>query len=194
MKEHPRTLVFCSVPDKKNCLENTSKREVNSKKFDNAEQLQNYIAEVEGSLVFKLAVKIDQPDPVVTISPFMKAYFTYRPDRDNFLPDKNLGLPFSAGDVLQIHDKSDKLFWQAENVATKEKGLIPSEWLEDRRRTRKIRKESKKTQLNNEIKTKLFSASQSQVGLGLVADIILFGLLIWDFRVIPIKINSKTKF
>ena len=78
-------------------------------------------------------------------------------------PDKKLGLPFSAGDVLQIHDKSDKLFWQAENVETHEKGLIPSEWLEDRRRTRKIRKESKKTQLNNEVKTKLFSASHSQV-------------------------------
>ena len=60
-------------------------REVNSKRFDNAEQLQNYIAETEGSIVFKLAVKIDQPEPIVAISPFMKAYFTYRPDRDNFL-------------------------------------------------------------------------------------------------------------
>ena len=144
-------------------IEKRQKREVNSKRFDKAEQLQNYIGDIEGSIVFKLAVKIDQPEPVVAISPFMKAYFTYRPDRDNFLPDKNLGLPFSAGDVLQIHDKSDKLFWQAENVATHEKGLIPSEWLEDRRRTRKIRKESKKTQLNNEVKTKLFSASHSQV-------------------------------
>ena len=60
-------------------------REVNSKRFENAEQLQNYIAETEGSIVFKLAVKIDQTEPIMAISPFMKAYFTYRPDRDNFL-------------------------------------------------------------------------------------------------------------
>ena len=79
------------------------------------------------------------------------------------MPNKSIGIPFTAGDVLQINDKSDKLYWQAENVRTKEKGLVPSEWLEDRRRTRKIQKESKKKKLNKEVKTKLFSASNSQV-------------------------------
>ena len=79
------------------------------------------------------------------------------------MPNKSIGVPFTTGDVLQIHDKSDKLYWQAENIRTGEKGLVPSEWLEDRRRTRKIQKESRKTQLNKEVKTKLFSASNSQV-------------------------------
>jgi len=83
--------------------------------------------------------------------------------RDNHLPNKSIGIPFQAGDVLQINDKSDKLYWQAENIRSGEKGLVPSEWLEDRRRTRKIQKESKKKQLNKEVKTKLFSASNSQV-------------------------------
>ena len=62
-----------------------------------------------------------------------------------------------------MHDKSDKLYWQAENVRTKRQGLIPSEWLEDRRRTKKIQKEAKKRQVSNETQTKLFSASHSQV-------------------------------
>ena len=83
--------------------------------------------------------------------------------RDTHLPDKHIGLAFSAGDVLQVFDKTDKLYWQAENINSHETGLIPSEWLEDRRRTRKIQKESKKTQLTNDVKTKLFSASNSQV-------------------------------
>jgi len=137
-------------------------REVNENVFEKAEDLQDYISQTEGTIIFKLAVKIDQPDPVMTISPYIKAYFTYRPDRDTHLPDKHIGLAFSAGDVLQVFDKTDKLYWQAENINSHETGLIPSEWLEDRRRTRKIQKESKKTQLTNDVKTKLFSASNSQ--------------------------------
>ena len=92
-----------------------------------------------------------------------KAYFSYRPDRDELLPEKGAGVDFKAGDVLQVLDKSDKLFWQAENLRTHQHGLIPSEWLEDRRRTKKIQKEAKKTQVSLTTQTKLFSASHSQV-------------------------------
>ena len=83
------------------------------------------------------------------------------------LPEKGVGVPFVSGDVLQVHDKSDKLYWQAENIRTKEHGLIPSEWLEDRRRTKKIQKEAKKRQVSTETQTKLFSASHSQVNFWL---------------------------
>ena len=93
----------------------------------------------------------------------VKAYFSYRPDRDELLPEKGAGVDFKAGDVLQVLDKSDKLFWQAENLRTHQHGLIPSEWLEDRRRTKKIQKEAKKTQVSLTTQTKLFSASHSQV-------------------------------
>ena len=56
-------------------------REVNERVFEKAEALQDYISQTEGTIIFKLAVKIDQPDPVMTISPYIKAYFSYRPDR-----------------------------------------------------------------------------------------------------------------
>ena len=56
-------------------------REVNENVFEKAEALQDYISQTEGTIIFKLAVKIDQPDPVMTISPYIKAYFSYRPDR-----------------------------------------------------------------------------------------------------------------
>lgn len=138
-------------------------REVNNREFEKAGELQKYITETTGSLVFKLAVKIDSEDVPSTTTPYIKAYFSYRPDRDNLLPQKGAGVPFVSGDVLQVHDKSDKLYWQAENIRTQCQGLIPSEWLEDRRRTKKIQKEAKKRQVSNETQTKLFSASHSQV-------------------------------
>ena len=60
------------------------KREVNGHEFESAEKLQEYISSVEGSIIFKLAVKIDQEETLITISPYIKAYFSYRPDRNRF--------------------------------------------------------------------------------------------------------------
>ena len=76
-------------------------REVNNREFNSAGDLQEYIAQTNGSLVFKLAVKIDADEVPSTTTPFIKAYFSYRPDRDNLLPEKSVGVPFVSGDVLQ---------------------------------------------------------------------------------------------
>ena len=48
---------------------------------------------------------------------------------------------------------------------TKQTGLIPSEWLEERRRTKKIQKEAQRRQITKETSERLFSASKSQVRL-----------------------------
>ena len=100
-------------------------RAVNNRIFSNAAELQEYISNTDGSLVFKLAVKLDaeeKPKPVST--PFVRAYFSYRPDRDSLLPKKNVGVGFESGDVLIVHDKSDKLYWQAENIRVRKSLII----------------------------------------------------------------------
>ena len=56
--------------------------------FETAQKLQEYISSLEGSIIFKLAVKIDQEEAVMTISPYIKAYFTYRPDRNGIFRQK----------------------------------------------------------------------------------------------------------
>lgn len=138
-------------------------RQVNNRTFKNAAELQRFIANTDGALVFKLAVKLETDENAKSIStPFVRAYFSYRPDRDGLLPKKNVGIGFESGDVLMVHDKSDKLYWQAENIRTKESGLIPSEWLEERRRTKKIQQEAQRRQLSNETTERIFSASKSQ--------------------------------
>lgn len=138
-------------------------RSVNNQFFENAAELQDFISKTNGSLVFKLAVKLDTEEKQKPVStPFVRAYFSYRPDRDSLLPKKNVGVGFESGDVLIVHDKSDKLYWQAENIRTKQTGLIPSEWLEERRRTKKIQKEAQRRQITKETSERLFSASKSQ--------------------------------
>ena len=47
-------------------------REVNNQEFDNAEQLKKFISETNGSLVFKLAVKIDSEETQNASTPFIK--------------------------------------------------------------------------------------------------------------------------
>ena len=47
-------------------------REVNNQEFENAEQLKKFISETNGSLVFKLAVKLDSEETQNSSTPFIK--------------------------------------------------------------------------------------------------------------------------
>ena len=47
-------------------------REVNNQEFENAEQLKKFISETNGSLVFKLAVKLDSEESQNSSTPFIK--------------------------------------------------------------------------------------------------------------------------
>lgn len=60
---------------------------------------------------------------------FVRAFFNYDGDVDNFLPCKELGLSFERGEILAIIDQSDPKWWQAHIERDKEwrlAGLIPS--------------------------------------------------------------------
>ncbi|XP_071448503.1 protein PALS2 [Hetaerina americana] len=82
---------------------------------------------------------------------YLRALFSYDPAQDTLLPCKDIGLPFTHGDVLQILNKSDPNWWQARKVYSRVQngdvdshiksslvdvhtGLIPSLELEERRK------------------------------------------------------------
>ena len=50
-------------------------REVNNREFQTAGDLQKYITDTNGSLVFKLAVKIDSEEVPATTTPYIKTPF-----------------------------------------------------------------------------------------------------------------------
>jgi hypothetical protein len=65
----------------------------------------------------------------------MKALFSYDPNKDKLIPAKAAGLTFQEGDVLQIISQEDIHWWQAKHVKMPGlKGLIPSLYLEERRK------------------------------------------------------------
>lgn len=65
----------------------------------------------------------------------MRALFDYDPSTDELLPCKEIGLPFSSGDILQIISIKDPNWWQAKHAGTEGPiGLIPSQELEERRK------------------------------------------------------------
>lgn len=65
---------------------------------------------------------------------FLKPHFSYNPANDNLIPCKDAGLAFSKGDILQIVNKEDPNWWQACNVVGGASGLIPSQFLEEKRK------------------------------------------------------------
>ncbi|GMR59190.1 hypothetical protein PMAYCL1PPCAC_29385 [Pristionchus mayeri] len=86
----------------------------------------------------------------------LRALFDYHPNDDLFVPCRELGLPFSRGDVLHILDTSDSNWWQAtvdgSNCREELAGIIPSpsfrqeviHYQEEEKNEPKTRKEGKK--------------------------------------------------
>uniref|UniRef100_A0A8C4TJ90 Protein associated with LIN7 2, MAGUK p55 family member a n=1 Tax=Erpetoichthys calabaricus TaxID=27687 RepID=A0A8C4TJ90_ERPCA len=64
----------------------------------------------------------------------VSAHFDYNPGNDNLIPCKEAGLKFSRGDIMQIVNREDSNWWQACHVVGGTTGLIPSQFLEEKRK------------------------------------------------------------
>lgn len=62
---------------------------------------------------------------------YVRAMTEYWPQEDPTIPCADAGLPFQKGDILQIVDRNDALWWQARKISDLGTcaGLIPSNHL-----------------------------------------------------------------
>lgn len=125
--------------------------EINGIAVHTPEELQNEISKAKDNITMKVGPNVEEEmksaklvmggrgvknlEPGKKLTSYMRALFDYEPDYDNLLPCKDIGLPFSRGDVLQIIDVKDPNWWQAKHAGTSGPiGLIPSPELEERRK------------------------------------------------------------
>lgn len=126
--------------------------EVNGVPVHSPEELQAEILKAKENITMKVGPNVEEEmksaklvmagsgktknlEPGKKLASYMRALFDYEPDYDNLLPCKDIGLPFSRGDVLQIINIKDPNWWQAKHAGTNGPiGLIPSPELEERRK------------------------------------------------------------
>ncbi|XP_005804708.2 MAGUK p55 subfamily member 6-like isoform X1 [Xiphophorus maculatus] len=108
-------------------------REVNGQEVgSNPEELQELLRNCSGSVTLKVLPSYrDIPAPPQV---YLKPYFSYNPTTDNLIPCKEAGLAFAKGDILHVVNKEDPNWWQARKVVGGATGLIPSQFLEEKRK------------------------------------------------------------
>ncbi|KAL2080438.1 hypothetical protein ACEWY4_024231 [Coilia grayii] len=108
-------------------------KEVNGKDVGNsATELQDMLKECSGSITLKILPSYrDAPAPPQV---YVQPHFDYNPANDNLIPCKEAGLAFKRGDILQIVNREDTNWWQACHVVGGATGLIPSQFLEEKRK------------------------------------------------------------
>uniref|UniRef100_A0A8B9DEN9 Membrane palmitoylated protein 4 n=1 Tax=Anser cygnoides TaxID=8845 RepID=A0A8B9DEN9_ANSCY len=91
------------------------------------EQVINILALSQGTIMFKLIPVSDRPVSNQTTL-YVRAMADYCPLQDPAIPCADAGLPFKKGEILQIVDQNDALWWQARKVSDLSAcaGLIPS--------------------------------------------------------------------
>uniref|UniRef100_A0A8C0EIY2 Membrane palmitoylated protein 4 n=1 Tax=Bubo bubo TaxID=30461 RepID=A0A8C0EIY2_BUBBB len=94
------------------------------------EQVINILALSQGTIMFKLIPVSDRPVSNQT-TVYVRAMADYWPLQDPAIPCADAGLPFKKGEILQIVDQNDALWWQARKVSDLSAcaGLIPSNHL-----------------------------------------------------------------
>uniref|UniRef100_A0A8B9ZLX1 Membrane palmitoylated protein 4 n=1 Tax=Anas platyrhynchos TaxID=8839 RepID=A0A8B9ZLX1_ANAPL len=94
------------------------------------EQVINILALSQGTIMFKLIPVSDRPVSNQTTL-YVRAMADYCPLQDPAIPCADAGLPFKKGEILQIVDQNDALWWQARKVSDLSAcaGLIPSNHL-----------------------------------------------------------------
>ncbi|KAM4697460.1 MAGUK p55 subfamily member 4 isoform 2-T2 [Rhinophrynus dorsalis] len=94
------------------------------------EQVIQILVHSEGTIVFKLVPVGDRSVSSHTMV-FVRAMADYWPQQDPAIPCADAGLPFRKGEILQIVDQSDPLWWQARKASDLSRcaGLIPSNHL-----------------------------------------------------------------
>lgn len=107
-------------------------KEVNGEPVSSPEELQEKLRAAKGSITLKVVPSYY--DIPLASQVYMKALFNYDPNKDKLIPAKAAGLTFQEGDILQIISQEDVHWWQARNLKTNLKGLIPSLYLEERRK------------------------------------------------------------
>ncbi|XP_023658338.1 MAGUK p55 subfamily member 6a isoform X2 [Paramormyrops kingsleyae] len=94
--------------------------------------LQDMLRKCSGSLTLKILPSYrEQATPSQV---YLKPYFDYNPANDSLIPCKEAGLAFSRGSILQMVNKEDPNWWQARHVVGGATGLIPSQFLEEKRK------------------------------------------------------------
>uniref|UniRef100_A0A3Q2TE75 Protein associated with LIN7 2, MAGUK p55 family member a n=1 Tax=Fundulus heteroclitus TaxID=8078 RepID=A0A3Q2TE75_FUNHE len=108
-------------------------REVNGQEVGSSPQeLQELLSSCSGSVTLKVLPSYkDTPAPPQV---YLKPYFSYNPATDNLIPCKEAGLAFAKGDILHVVNKEDPNWWQARKVVGGATGLIPSQFLEEKRK------------------------------------------------------------
>ncbi|XP_059558740.1 MAGUK p55 subfamily member 4 isoform X2 [Myotis daubentonii] len=94
------------------------------------EQVIHILAMSRGTIMFKV-VPVSDPPVNSQKMVYVRAMTEYWPQEDPTIPCAEAGLPFQKGDVLQVVDQSDALWWQARKVSALGTcaGLIPSSHL-----------------------------------------------------------------
>ncbi|XP_041844768.1 MAGUK p55 subfamily member 6a [Melanotaenia boesemani] len=107
--------------------------EVNGREVgSNPHELQELLRACSGSITLKVLPSYkDTPAPPQV---YLKPHFNYNPATDNLIPCKEAGLAFTKGDILHVVNKEDPNWWQACKVVGGATGLIPSQFLEEKRK------------------------------------------------------------
>ncbi|XP_014384208.1 PREDICTED: MAGUK p55 subfamily member 4 isoform X3 [Myotis brandtii] len=94
------------------------------------EQVIHILAMSRGTIMFKV-VPVSDPPVNSQKMVYVRAMTEYWPQEDPTIPCAEAGLPFQKGDILQVVDQSDALWWQARKVSALGTcaGLIPSSHL-----------------------------------------------------------------
>uniref|UniRef100_A0A8D2B378 MAGUK p55 subfamily member 4 n=1 Tax=Sciurus vulgaris TaxID=55149 RepID=A0A8D2B378_SCIVU len=94
------------------------------------EQVIHILAMSRSTIMFKV---VPVPNPPVNSQKmvYVRAMTDYWPQEDPSIPCMDAGLPFQKGDILQIVDQNDALWWQARKISDLAAcaGLIPSNHL-----------------------------------------------------------------
>ncbi len=107
-------------------------KEINGDVVNTPEELQERLRLAKGSITLKVIPSYY--DIPLASQVYMKALFSYDPNRDKLIPAKAAGLMFQEGEILQILSQDDVHWWTARNLKTNLKGIIPSLYLEERRK------------------------------------------------------------
>uniref|UniRef100_A0A3B3CR90 Membrane protein, palmitoylated 4-like n=1 Tax=Oryzias melastigma TaxID=30732 RepID=A0A3B3CR90_ORYME len=91
------------------------------------EQVIQVVARSHGTIMFKVIPITERPVHNQTML-YMRAMTDYSPQQDPNIPCADAGISFKKGDVLEIVDQTDALWWQAKKLPSSITcaGLIPS--------------------------------------------------------------------
>ncbi|KAG7275211.1 hypothetical protein CRUP_012999 [Coryphaenoides rupestris] len=98
----------------------------------NPGELQELLRDCSGGITLKILPSYrDAPAPPQV---YVRPHFDYDPANDNLIPCREAGISFKRGDILQIVNREDPNWWQACQVDGGATGLIPSQFLEEKRK------------------------------------------------------------